>query len=86
MLAGVCTSCVDTKYENNAKAKAVKYLNGDELLKAERFARQQYNSDQYDGKEIVYWDSLLIEAKAKQAYIEGQKLIRDNVNGTHYKK
>ena len=86
MLAGAITSCNETKYENNAKAKAIKYLNGDELLKAERFARQQYNSDQYDGEEIAYWDSLLIEAKAKQAYLEGQQLIRDSVNGIHYKK
>lgn len=86
MLAGTIASCSDTKYEDKAKAQAVKYLKGDELLKAERFARQQDNSDQYDGKEIVYWDSLLIEAKAKQAYIEGQQLINDSVNGIHHRK
>ncbi len=86
MLAGTIASCSDTKYEDKAKAQAVKYLKGDELLKAERFARQQYNPDQYNGNAIVYWDSLLIETKAKQAYIEGQQLIRDSVNGIHYRK
>lgn len=86
MLAGTVASCSDTKYENKAKAQAVKYLSGDELLKAERFARQQYNSDQYNGEAIAYWDSLLVEAKAKQAYLEGQQLIRDSVNGIHHRK
>ena len=86
MLAGVCASCNEIKYENNAKAKAIKYLSGDELLKAERFARQQDNSDQYNGEGITYWDSLLIEAKAKQAYLEGQQLIRDSINGIHHRK
>ncbi len=73
MLAGTVASCSDTKYENK-------------LLKAERFARQQYNSDQYNGEAIAYWDSLLVEAKAKQAYLEGQQLIRDSVNGIHHRK
>ena len=41
MLAGTIASCYDTKYEDKAKAQAVKYLSGDELLKAERFARVQ---------------------------------------------
>ena len=86
MLAGTIASCYDTKYEDKAKAQAVKYLSGDELLKAERFARQQYNSDQYNGEAIAYWDSLLVEAKAKQAYLEGQQLIRDSVNGIHHRK
>ena len=86
MLAGACAGCSETKYQDNAKAQAVKYLSGDELLKAERFARQQYNSDQYNGEAIAYWDSLLVEAKAKQAYLEGQQLIRDSVNGIHHRK
>ena len=86
MLAGTLAGCADERYENNAKAKAVKYLNGDELLKAERFARQQYNSDKYNCEAIAYWDSLLIEAKAKQAYHEGQQLIKDSVNGIHHRK
>ena len=86
MLTGVCSSCINEKYENKAKSQAVKYLNGDELLKAERFARQQYNSDQYNGEAIAYWDSLLVEAKSKQAYLEGQQLIKDSVNGIHHRK
>ena len=86
MLAGTVASCSDTKYENKAKAQAVKYLSGDELLKAERFANQQYNSDNISGKAVTYWDSLLTEAKAKQAYLEGQQLIRDSIKGIHHRK
>ena len=86
LLTGTFASCSNTKYEDNAKAKAVKYLRGDELLKAERYARQQYNSDQYNGEAIAYWDSLLTEAKAKEAYAQGQQLIRDSINGIHHRK
>lgn len=86
LMAGSLSSCNETKYEDNAKAKAVKYLRGDELLRAERYARQQYNSDQYNGEAITYWDSLLTEAKAKEAYVQGQQLIKDSVNGIHHRK
>lgn len=86
LIAASFSSCTEDKYENNAKTKAVKYLKGDELLKAERFAQQQYNSDQYNGEAVTYWDSLLTEAKVKQAYLEGQQLIKDSVNGIHYRK
>lgn len=86
LMAGALTSCSETKYEDKAKSEAVKYLRGDELLKAERFANQQTNSDKYSGEAIAYWDSLLIEAKSKEAYIKGQKLIQDSLNGIHYRK
>ena len=86
MTLGVCTGCVDEQYSEKAKAQAVKYLKGDELLKAERFANQQYNSDNISGKAVTYWDSLLTEAKAKQAYLEGQQLIRDSIKGIHHRK
>ena len=42
MLAGAFTSCSNDTYMNKAKSQAVKYLTGDELLKAERFAREQH--------------------------------------------
>ena len=86
MFAGTIASCTDSKYEDKAKAQAVKYLKGDELLKAERFANQQYNSDNISGKAVTYWDSLLTEAKAKQAYLEGQQLICDSIKGIHHRK
>lgn len=86
LMAGALSGCTETKYEDKAKTQAVKYLNGDELLKAERFASQQVNSDKYNGDAISYWDSLLIEAKSKEAYNKGQQLIRDSVNGIHHRK
>lgn len=87
-LAGMsmCSSCNDSKYEDKAKSQAVKYLSGDELLKAERFAHQQTNYDSYSGEAIEYWDSLLLDAKAKEAYVKGQQLIRDSLNKKHHRK
>ncbi len=80
LMAGALSGCTETKYEDNAKAQAVKYLNGDQLLKAERFAREQRNYENESGEAIAYWDSLLIEAKVKEAYTKGQQLIRDRAN------
>lgn len=80
MMVGLFSSCTEDKFENKAKAEAVKYLNGDQLLKAERFANQQTNYDTYNGEAIAYWDSLLIEAKTKEAYIKGKQLILDRAN------
>ena len=80
MMTGVLSSCVESKYEDKAKAQAVKYLTGDELLKAERFAHKQTNYDSYNGDAIVYWDSLVTDAKVKEAYVKGQQLVRDRAN------
>lgn len=80
MMAGVLSSCTNTYYVDKAKAQAVKYLSGDQLLKAERYANKQMNYDTEDGESIAYWDSLLIEAKTKEAYAKGQQLVRDRAN------
>lgn len=42
--------------------------------------------DTYNAEAIKYWDSLLIEAKAKEAYYKGQKVIRDSADGNFYRK
>ena len=86
--AGVysCASCSNSSYSDKAKQKASEYLNGYDLLKAERFANQQNNYDHYNGDAIEYWDSLLIEAKSKEAYVKGQQYINDSVNGRFYRK
>lgn len=86
MTAGILTGCDDTKYIDNAKMQAVQYLNGEELLKAERFASMQMNSDKYNGEAIVYWDSLLSEVKINDAYNKGQELVRDSINGVLRRK
>ena len=86
MIAGSIASCTNSKYVDKAKEDAVKYLNGDELLKAERFAAQQTNYDKYNGEAISYWDSLLINLKIKEAYNRGQQLIKDSLNNIHYRK
>lgn len=86
LMGGVLSGCSEHKYENEAKSKAVKYLRGDELLKAEKFARQQNNYDKYSGEAIAYWDSLLIEAKTKEAYTKGLQVIQDSIYGKPYTK
>ena len=86
MLAGGFSNCTETKYENKAKSQAIKYLNGDQLLKAERFARQQTNFDTESGEAIAYWDSLLTEAKVKEAYVKGQMFVQDSVNKIYHRK
>ena len=86
MLAGILSGCTESKYESKAKEQAVKYLRGDELLKAERFANLQHNYDKYNGEAITYWDSLLIEAKAKEAYLKGMQIIKDSADGKFFRK
>lgn len=86
LMAASLGGCTEPKYENKAKEQAVKYLRGDELLKAERFARQQYNSDQYNGEAITYWDSIVTEAKVKEAYIQGQQFVKDSIKGIYHRK
>ena len=86
LLAGTMTSCSDNSYEKKAKANAIEYLNGDNLLKAERHARQQHESDTYNAEAVIYWDSLLTEAKVKEAYSKGQQLIRDSLNKNFSRK
>ena len=86
MAAGVMSGCVEHKFEEKAKAQAVKYLRGDELLKAERFASQQPNYDKFSGEAVTYWDSLLIESKAKEAYLKGMQVIKDSAEGKFFRK
>ena len=80
MLAGALSSCNNDTYVKKAKSQAVQYLTGDELLKAERFAREQHADDVISGKAVEYWDSLLIEAKAHEAYYKGKEAIIDSLN------
>ena len=86
MMSGAFMSCSDDSYVNKAKEEAVEYLSGDELLRAERFAREQRISDKYSAQAVAYWDSLLIEAKSKEAYLKGQQVIKDSVAGNFFRK
>ncbi len=86
LMAASLTGCTEPKFENKAKEVAIKYLRGDELLKAERFANQQQNYDKYNGEAIAYWDSLLIEAKSKEAYLKGMQVIKDSAEGKFFRK
>ena len=86
LLTGACVGCVNEEYKNKAKSQAVEYLNGYDLLKAERIVEQQKHSDQISGEEIAYWDALLMEAKAKEAYIKGQQMVRDSADGKFFRK
>ena len=85
-MAGTCISCSNEEYKNRAKAQAAEYLNGYDLLRAERYARMQNFSDEISGASIAYWDSLLLEAKYKEAYTKGQQMIRDSAEGKFFRK
>ena len=86
LISGIFSSCYDNKYEEKAKSKAIKYLNGSQLIKAEIIASQQPNNDSHSGEAIAYWDNLLIEAKAKEAYVLGQELVRDRAKKVLYRE
>jgi hypothetical protein len=55
-------------------------------LRAERFAQEQHESDQYSAQAVAYWDSLIIEAKSKEAYIKGLQVIKDSADGNFFRK
>ena len=86
MLAGALSSCTNSSYKDSAKEKALKYINGNELLRAEIYASKQESDDRISSEEVNYWDSLLIEAKSREAYIKGQQFVKDSVNKNFYKK
>ena len=86
LLAGAMTSCVNNSYSEKAKAQAAKYMNGDELLRAEFYASHQKTDDRISAKEINYWDSLLTEAKSKEAYIKGQQMVKDSIDRKFFKR
>ena len=86
LMAGACTACVNEEYKNKAKSQAVEYLNGYDLLRAERMSEQQHHNDQVAGAKVAYWDSLLIEAKSKEAYARGQQMIKDSAEHKFFRK
>ncbi len=85
-MAASLYGCVEPRFEEKAKSQAVKYLKGEEFLKAERFSMQQHNYDKYSGEAVAYWDSLTIEAKAKEAYLKGMQVIKDSADGKFFRK
>ncbi len=86
VLAASSIACTNTEYRDKAKEQAAKYLNGYDLLKAERMERQQVYDDYMSGAKVAYWDSLLVEAKTKEAYFAGQQMIKDSVNRKFFRK
>lgn len=86
MFAGALSGCTDSSYKENAKEKAVKYLNGNELLRAEIYASKQKSEDGISSAEVNYWDSLLIDAKSKESYLKGLQFVKDSVNKKFYKR
>ena len=87
IMTGAFSSCYEHKYENKAKENAIQYLNkSEDFLKSERIAAKQLNPDLYNGEAIMYWDSLLIEAKSKEAYYKGMQVIKDSSEGKFFRK
>ena len=80
------TSCSDNRYRNKAKQDAIEYLSGADLIKAEKYAKEQYPDDIMPSNAVAYWDSLLIEAKAKEAYLKGVQMVKDSAAGKPFRK
>ena len=77
------SSCTET-YVNKAKKQAVKYLNGEELLEAEKYVRNQDSNGSVAGPLMMYWDSLLNKAKSDEAYKMGIQAAKDSAEGKVY--
>lgn len=88
LIAGLAmlSGCNNIGTANKLKEQAVKYLNEKEVLKANKMASKQTIDNMFDSKRVAYWDSLLIEAKALQAYYEGQHSVRDSIDNIPYVK
>lgn len=84
MLAGG-TSC-NYSYRDKAKADAMKYLSGTELIQAEHYASQQPSYEKESSERIAYWNSILANDKAQEAYALGRQMVKDSVEGKNYER
>lgn len=83
LLASGCTN----EAEQKAKETATKYLTGTELLQAENnsYKLPTVTDNQYNNQ-VLYWDSIVTAAKAKEAYIRGGQMVKDSLAGKDYRK
>lgn len=84
MLAGG-TSC-NYSYRDKAKADAMKYLSGTELIQAEHYASQQPSYEKESSERIAYWNSILANDKAQEAYALGRQMVKDSVEGKNFER
>ncbi len=77
----MAAGCTNIGSANKMKQEAAKYLNENELQKAEEISKIQPNGMQYDARKVAYWDSILIEAKAQEAYYDGIQHVKDSIHG-----
>lgn len=78
-------SCVD--YRDKAREKALPYLTGTELLQADSCCEKQGSqSGGSRNREIMYWDSINAEGRAKEAYLKGFLMVKDSAAGKEYSR
>ena len=81
------TSCGTAECEKLAKLDALPYLSAKELMVAENTAESlEKGVESFMSRQLVYWDSILVEHKIKDAYYEGKKYAVDVYNGKSVEK
>jgi len=91
LIAGATNACVEVgvNYRTQSQSNAAKYLSGKEFLDAKKHVIENnlYNATSKSfglEEEVYYLDSLLTEAKAKEAYFKGMQMVKDSVDGKPY--
>lgn len=80
-----CVACEKIDFSQKAKEKVIPYMNGTELVAAEKYAKLQPNySDALWSVRVNYWDSLILEKSVNKAYTDGRQMVKDSLAGKPY--
>lgn len=87
-IALAAISCNSKKEENIARDRIIPYVSGTELFLADSVLNARANESFSSTKKqsILYWDSIIAEGKAKEAYFRGMKMVEDSAAGKPYSK
>ena len=89
VVALTAISCECKNEENIARSRVVPYLNGTELYTADSVAQSDRLQSLVAGSQkqkMLYWDSIVAEGKAKEAFMRGMQMVNDSAEGKPYKK
>lgn len=85
MVVGV-GSCEHKATLSKPREELKKYITLEELKKADETMWQLSDGYNAYSPRIAYWDSILVEAKAQKAYVDGVQMVKDSVSGKKYNK
>ena len=89
VVALTAISCECKNEENIARSRVVPYLNGTELYTADSVAQSDRLQSLVAGSQkqkMLYWDSIVADGKAKEAFMRGMQMVNDSADGKPYKK